>query len=374
MDDGSETVGTEEAQPRPDLTRLTSRIRGPLGLVAIATGGLFLIALFAVLHIGRAFFLPVVLAVLLKFLLTPALRALKRLGLPAIVGSTVILICLVAAAGYGAFRLSAPVAKWVDRAPHSLSEARVKLEELKKPVEAIRRAGAEVEKLAEVGDEPERLAPASSAGALSETLFDHAWQLVVGGTLTFFLLYFLLASDDMFLRKLARVLPSMAERRKAVVIFESIERDLSRYMFVRTLMNAGFGTAVGIGLWLLGMPNPVLWGLLAGILNYVPYLGGLVGYVIVGFAAVLSFDTNGRALLAPGLYFALNVVEGNIVAPYVLGRHLQLNPVMIFVFLMFWGWVWGIPGLLLAIPLMAAIKIVADNVSLLSPIGEFLGR
>jgi predicted PurR-regulated permease PerM len=139
-------------------------------------------------------------------------------------------------------------------------------------------------------------------------------------------------------------------------------------------VNVGFGIAVGSGLWLVGMPNPILWGILAGVLNYVPYLGGLVGYIIVGFVALTVFDTTGRALMAPGVYFLLNIIEGNIITPAILGRELTLNPVMIFAWLIFWGWIWGIPGALLAIPLLTMTKIIADNIEILTPLGSFLGR
>jgi predicted PurR-regulated permease PerM len=365
----------DEGRDRPDLTRFTRRLRGPLGIVAVATTVLALIATFTVLHMGRAFFLPLVLAVLLKFLLMPVLDFLKDRGLPAPIGSVVILVSFLGLLALGGARLAGPVAEWVNKAPQSLSEARLKLEELKEPVEAIQRAGEEVEKLTDVSGGGEGAPPqATSDRPLSAQMFEHARGFLVGSVLVVFLLYFLLAADDLFLRKLARVLPSMAERRKAVVIIESIERDLSRYIFVRTLMNAAFGAAVGVALWLVGMPNPVLWGVLAGVLNYVPYLGGLVGYVVVGFAALLSFDSTGRALLAPAVYFGLNVIEGNFLAPIVLGRQLRLNPVMIFVFLIFWAWIWGVPGALLAVPILAATKIVADNVAALNPLGEFLGR
>ncbi len=209
---------------------------------------------------------------------------------------------------------------------------------------------------------------------LADTLLSNVWDLVIGGSVAVFLLYFLLSHDDRFLRKLAGVLPALSQRRKAVLIVRATERDLSHYVLVRTATNLGLGAAVGVATWLLDMPNPVLWGVMAAILNYVPYLGGLVGYVIVGFVALTTFDTTGRALLVPGAYLVLNVIEGNFVTPAILGRELTLNPVMIFVWLIFWGWVWGIPGALFAIPLLAMTKIVADNIETLAPLGAFLGR
>lgn len=261
---------------------------------------------------------------------------------------------------------------WLDRAPRTLAEAEANLRSVREPVEKIKQAGEQVEKL--TGGEPSGGGQTSDKPGISETIVEQARQFLVGGTVATFLLYFLLALDDLFLRKLTSVLPRMSQRRKVVLIARATERDLSHYVLVRTLTNIGFGSAVGVALWLLGMPNPILWGIMAGVLNYVPYLGGVVGYVIVGFAALTAFDGSGRALLAPGIYFLLNVAEGNFITPAIMGRELTLNPVMIFIWLIFWAWIWGIPGALLAIPLLTMTKIVADNVEFLAPLGAFLGR
>lgn len=366
--------GTDEAAP--DLTRITAGLRGPIGVIAVATGGLFLLAVFYTLYLGKQFFLPIAIAVLLNFLLTPAVRGLKGVGLPAPLGAGVILVLFLGAVGYGTVRVWEPAMGWLQRTPQTMAQAGDKIQSIRAPMERLREVGEQVEAIAS-GDgqrRRDRDSGESDGSGLSETIIERAQDFIAGGAVAVFLLYFLLALDDLFLRKLASVLPNMAQRRKAVLIARSTERDLSRYVLVRTLINVGFGAAVGVGLWLIDMPNPVLWGIMAGLLNYVPYLGGLVGYVIVGFVALTAYETTGEALLAPGLYFLLNVIEGNFVTPAVLGRELTLNPVMIFTWLVFWGWIWGIPGALMAIPLLTMTKIVADNIETLGPLGAFLGR
>lgn len=361
-------------QEAPDLTRITDGIRGPIGAIAIASTGLFLLAAFYTLYFGREFFLPIAVAVLLNFLLTPAVRALKRLGIAAPIGAGIMLVLFFGAVGYGTYTVWTPAMEWVERAPRTLANAEVKLRSIREPVERLREAGEQVEALAR-GESRRATEDSGDDGpGLDEAFLRRAREFVVGGTVAVFLLYFLLAMDDLFLRKLAGVLPRMNQRRKAVVIVREMQKDLSHYVLVRTVTNIGFGAAVGGALWLLDMPNPVLWGVVAGVLNYVPYLGGLIGYVIVGLVALTTYDTAGQALLAPGVYFLLNIIEGNVVTPAVLGRELTLNPVMIFVWLIFWTWIWGIPGSLIAIPLLAMTKIVADNVETLSPLGAFLGR
>lgn len=367
-------TGPDE-HPQPDLTKITGGIRGPLGTIAVASAGLLLLGVFYTLYFAQDFLLPITVAVLLNFLLTPAVRGLKNLGIAAPVGAAVILVLFYGAVGYGTYRAWGPAMDWLERAPRTMAEAEENLRTIREPVQRIREAAEQVEATAsgKDGGGPTQ-AETDEGPGLSETILRETRNLVVGGTVATFLLYFLLALDDMFLRKLAAVLPRMSQRRKAVRIVRSTERDLSHYVLVRTVINVGFGTAVGVALWLAGMPNPILWGILAGVLNYIPYLGGLVGYVIVGFVALTTFEETGRALLAPGLYFLLNIIEGNIITPAILGRELTLNPVMIFTWLIFWGWIWGIPGALLAIPLLAMAKIVADNIETLAPLGSFLGR
>lgn len=358
----------------PDLTRLTAGLKRPIGVIAVASAGLFLLATFYTLYLGREFFLPIAVAVFLKFLLTPPVRALKQIGVPAPIGAGVMLVLFFGAMGYGTYRVWTPAMDWVERAPTTLANAEVKLRSIRESVERLREAGEQVEAMAS-GDGSQTTGDSDDEDpGLDEAIVQRAREFVVGGTVAAFLLFFLLAMDDLFLRKLAGVLPERSQQRKAVVIVREIERDLSHYVLVRTVTNVGFGAAVGVALWLLDMPNPVLWGVVAGVLNYVPYLGGLIGYVIVGLVALTAYETTGQALLAPGVYFLLNIIEGNVVTPAVLGRELTLNPVMIFVWLIFWTWIWGIPGALLAIPLLAMTKIVADNVETLSPLGAFLGR
>ena len=371
QDDGKD----DAPQGQPDLTRITGRIHGPLGAIAVSTTGIFLFAVFYTLYFGREFFLPITIAVLLNFLLTPAVRVLKKIGLAPPVGAAVILILFFGAVGYGTYRVWTPAMDWLERAPRSMAEAEEKLRSIREPVERIREAGEQVEAIASGNGQQRQSQPEERQDpGFSESILANARAMVTGGTVAVFLLYFLLALDDLFLRKLAGVLPRMSQRRKAVLIARATEHDLSHYVLVRTATNVGFGIAVGLAMWLLEMPNPVLWGIMAGVLNYIPYLGGLVGYVIVGFVALTTFETTGRALMVPGAYFLLNIIEGNFITPTILGRELTLNPVMIFTWLIFWGWIWGVPGALLAIPLLAMTKIVADNVETLAPLGAFLGR
>jgi predicted PurR-regulated permease PerM len=194
------------------------------------------------------------------------------------------------------------------------------------------------------------------------------------GLSVLFLTYFLLASGDLFLQKLIRVLPQFKDKKRAVSIAREIEAQVSTYILSTTAVNIGLGIVTAIAMMLLGLPNPMLWGLVVALLNYMPYVGAIASMALLGVAALLTFDTVGRALAVPGVFWVINMVESNVVTPLILSHRLQLNTVALFIGMTFWWFVWGIPGALMAVPMMAVIKIFCDHFDSLAPVGEFLGR
>jgi predicted PurR-regulated permease PerM len=190
--------------------------------------------------------------------------------------------------------------------------------------------------------------------------------------LTFILVVFILASGDLFYEKLVRVMPTLSDKKRAVRIFREVEYDVSRYFLTVAMINAGFGFAVGSGLFLVGWATPVVWGLAAALLNFIPYVGGLVAVVIMALVGMVVFDSIGFALLGPAIYIVCNIIESNFVTPLVVGRRLELNPVVILLAVTFWGWIWGIAGLLIAVPFLVLLKVFADHVEGMAPLGEFL--
>ena len=163
-------------------------------------------------------------------------------------------------------------------------------------------------------------------------------------------------------------------KKTAVRIARETESQISRYLLTAALINLGVGVVTGLALWLVGMPNPVLWGVVAAVLNFVPYVGAAANIVILTLAALLTFETTGQALVVPAVFFAINLVEGNLVTPMIYGNRMRLNTVALFIGLVFWWFLWGIPGAILAVPIMAAIKIMCDHIESLAPVGEFLGK
>ena len=189
----------------------------------------------------------------------------------------------------------------------------------------------------------------------------------------FALLFFLLASGDLFLRKLVSVLPSFHDKKLAVEISHQIEHDVSRYLLVISCINAVFGAAVGGCMYLLGLLNPLLWGVMVGLLHFIPFLGAVVGISVVTMVALVTLDSMETIVLVTVVYLALNLLEEYLVLPWILGCWLLLNPVVVFLWLIFWGWLWGVSGALMAISLLEILKIICDHIELLGAIGEFLG-
>ena len=342
-----------------------------LALGSLALTGLFLLALFHTLRLARDFFLPLVLAFFLSFLLSPLLRVLKRARIPTALGAALLLVVVVGGVGLGLYSLATPATEWIEKAPNSVSRLQRKMRSLRSPLEQMSRTADQVERTI-TGDAGAAPAPMPPAW-LKQALFGGTADFVSEAVVVIVLLYFLLASGDLFLRKLIKVLPTFNDKKRAVEIAREVENNISTYLFTVTLINVGVGVAVGVGVWLLGMPNPVLWGVLACVLTYIPYLGAVVGIGALGLAALLAFDDTAHALAVPAVYLVVSFLEGNFVTPMVLGRRLTLNPVVIFIGLLFWFFLWGVPGALLAVPILVVFKIVCDHVAVLSPLGEFFG-
>lgn len=377
-DAGEAAQAAGAAGPHHDPGQFDLRALGKLDVRSTMVSGLFVLAVLYTLYVARAVLMPIAVATLLAILLAPVVQWVSRLlRLPAWASTMLImLVTLIVVAG-GAYNLSGPASEWVRSLPEDLREAQTKLRDVLAPVEELREASEEVERIAEddgEADEDESVPVRVQGPRMIDTAMTWAPRTVVAIGLTVALLYFLLASGDLFVYKLVRVAPTLSDKKRAVEIVHEIQTEISRYMLTITLINIGLGIAIGLTMWMLGVPNAALWGAMATLFNFVPYLGAVVGIALVSMVALVSFDTPAYALLVGGSYATLTTLEGNFVTPSILGRRLPLNAVVIFVGLIFWAWIWGIPGAFLAVPILAAVKIVCDRVEQLESIGEFLGR
>ena len=350
--------------------RIAEVLEKPFDVRSIALTGLFILAVFYTVYFMRSVLLPIVLALLLSYLFRPIVRGLARLKVPLSVSAAFILIGLFALVGYGISALAAPAVGWLQKAPTGLTELQHKLMPVKKSVAQVTQATGEIEKLATTA--PETKTVEVKRHPITEMLFMRTPEFIASAALLSILLYFLLVYDQVFIAKLVKLLPTLSDKKTAVSIAYDIESQVSRYLFTVTAINAGLGLAVGTVVGLLGLRNPVMWGVMVAVLNFVPYLGAFTGIICMTIGAVLSFDSLGYALLFPAVYLAFGTLEGSFITPWIMGRSLTLNPVIILVSLIFWAWMWGIVGIILAVPILAAFKIFCAHIKPMEPLAEFL--
>jgi len=351
--------------------RIAELLQRPFDVRSIALTGLFILAVFYTIYFMRSILLPIVLALLLSFLFRPIVRVLAKLKIPLSVSAAFILIGLLALVGYGITALATPAVGWLQKAPAGLTELEHKLLPVKKSVAQVTQATGEIEKLA--APEPQTAPKVEvKRHPITEMFFVRTPEFIASAVLLSILLYFLLVYDQAFIAKLVKLLPTLSDKKTAVSIAHDIESHVSRYLFTITAINTCLGLAVGTAVGLLGLPNPVMWGVMVALLNFVPYLGALAGIICMTIGAVLSFDSLGYALIFPAVYLAFGTLEGSFITPWVMGRSLTLNPVIILLSLTFWGWMWGIVGIILAVPILAAFKIFCAHTKPMEPLAEFL--
>ena len=366
--------GAGEPVEHPDLTKLGEALRDRLEVRSLALTGLFVLAAFYTLYFARAFFLPIILAILLNFLLSPLIRALKRARIPEPLGAALVMLALLGVAGGSIYQLIDPARVWVAKLPSNMHDAQDRLRQIRKPVEQVSKTAEQVEQVAKITDQPKTQEVVVKGPTLTERVFGTTQTIVASLVEVIILLYFLLAAGDLFLQKLIKVLPQLGDKKKAVAIARETEASISTYLVTVTLVNLGLGIVVAAVMFLLKMPNPVLWGALAALAEFVPYLGATALMTLLALAGLVTFDQVGHALLIPAAYLGVNFLQSQFISPLVLGRRLTLNPVAIFIGLVFWWWIWGVPGAFIAVPLIATFKIFCDHIEALAPIGEFLGR
>ncbi len=359
--------------PAPDLARTGAAIASPVNRSAGVTV-LAVLAVLYTLYFAREFLLPITVAVLLNFLLSPLVRALARARLPNAVGAAAVVLALVGALGVAGYQLADPVQRWVAAAPATLATAQQKLRGVVRPVQQVTRTAERVANA--TADGAARPAPevVVRGPSLVSRLFGPTQRLLAALLEVVVLLYFLLAAGDLFLQKLIKVLPRPRAKATVVEVAREVEASVSTYLLTTAALNVGEGLVVAGVLYLLGMPSPLFWGALVALLEFVPYLGAATMVVLLTVGGLTAYEGVGGALLPPAAFLAVNLVQANFVAPLALARRLTLNPVAVFVGLAFWWFLWGVPGAFLAVPLLAMFKTVCDHVDALAPVGEFLGQ
>jgi predicted PurR-regulated permease PerM len=336
-------------------------------------GGLFVLAMLATAYVASDIVLPLVFAIILKLLLQPVMRILERLHIPRIVAALILILALFGTiVGLGT-AISGPAGTWAAKLPEGIPRLQERLSFMREPIDTLRQFLQQVEDFGRTG--PSQNAAASAPGpTLLTKLFTGTRNFANGFFTTVLFLFFLLLAGDIFLHRLVEIMPRFSSKRQVVEISQQIESDISAYLVTITIMNAVVGVATGLTMWLTGVGDPVLWGTVAFLLNFVPILGTALGVLIFLLAGLLTTDTLWLALLPAGLYVGFHLIEGQTVTPMILARRFTLNPVLVIISLVFWFWMWGIAGAILSVPMLAITKIVCDRVRPLAAFGHFLER
>ena len=337
----------------------------------IFLGGLFVLAVFAALRDASSIILPLVLAFILELLLQPALRLLERVHVPRAVGSFLLIILVFAVVIAFGTALAGPAEVWAAKLPEGLPRLGEHVRLLRAPFDAIQHMFQQAEQIAS-GPAQSGTTVVSLQGGFAGTLFGNVRALVDGLFTTMLILLFLLMFGDTFLRRFVEILPRFQDKRRAIEISQQIERDISGYLVTITAMNIGVGVATAMAMQVSGLGDPLLWGAVAFLLNYVPILGPLTGVAIFCLAGLLTFDPLWRAFLPGALYLLIHVIEGELVTPMLLARRFTLNPVVVILSLIFWFWIWGLAGAILSVPILAITKIICDRIQPLNALGHLL--
>lgn len=342
---------------------------------------LAILGLIAAVVLGRTFIMPVFMAFLLALTFSPIRRFLQRRRVPPPVSALFLVSALVVGVGALAFVLSGPIQNYAAQRETIAADVERKLRGVSDIIEQVADASDEMTDMAGGGqpdpeagetiDNAPQAVVVQGPSILSRTL--STAPAVMGQIIfTLVLLFFLTASGDMFHEKLVQTAPTFKDKKRAIQISYDIERKLSRYFLTITVINACLGVAVGLVLWGLEMPNPLLFGVLAFILNYIPFLGAIAGVLLTFMIGVISFDTVSSALLVAGAYLSLTTIEGQFITPYAVGRSLKLNPVLVFLAVAFWGWAWSVIGMFIAVPALIVLRVFSDQIPALAGLGIFL--
>ena len=341
--------------------------------------GLTLLAIVYTLYFASALILPFVLALVLTALLSPPLQFMnRRLRVPRVIAALA-LIFLVFTVGWAVgYLVVVPASGWIAKIPQSLPTLVEKLSFLQRPIKLLEQ-GLRAFQESIPSDSAQKVVevkPSTDVGGkmlgIGSTVLAGGRAFIGQGMTVMLLLYFFLASSESLLRRLVEILPHFDDKRRVVSIVSETEESISHYLLTVSLMNALVGLLTGLAVWSLGMADPVLFGTIAFLLNYIPVLGPLTGVMIFFFAGLFSFPTAWQAFVPAAIYLGIHILEGEMITP-MLARRFTLNPIMVISSLIFWDSLWGVPGALLSTPLLAVIKIVCDHIEVLAPLGHLIG-
>jgi predicted PurR-regulated permease PerM len=332
------------------------------------------LAVIGAMYLAREVILPIVLALVLKLLLQPIVDLLsEKLRIPQPVGALILIVALFGSIAAVGFTVSGPATGWIQKTPEVLPDIKDKLVVLREPIEYLQRAFKEIEDVATPAGADVPAVKVREQSAIAATLARATLTTLGRFFSTMVILFFLLAAGDRLLKGLIEILPRFSDKRQAIDIASEIQRNIGGYLLTITIMNSIVGIATGLAMWWCGLGDPIMWGSFAFLLNFVPILGPLTGIGVFLVTGIVVLDWPWHALLPAFVYALIHIAEGEVVTPMLLAKRFTLNPVVVIVALFFWHALWGIPGALLAVPLLAMFKIICDRIEPLQPVGHIIG-
>ena len=393
--DGEKKAGEQNAAPEED-TREPLVISMPVDVRSAALTVIAALACIVALQMAQSVLIPIVLGLLLSFALSPLVNQLARYHVPRAAGAALAVVLLVGSVGVGVYTLSDEALSIVAKVPEAAQRIRTRVTAHQRQnnetlIKQVQQAAKEIEKTADVATaDPEPRAPRVSGVPVQrvevvEPAFrasDYLWMGGVGlfgflgqSGVILFLVYFLLITGDLYKRKMVKIAgPTLAKKRVTVQILDEINQQIENFIKVQLITSLVVAVATGLVLWGFGVENFAMWGLLAGLFNSIPYMGPILVTGGLAIVAFMQFNDVAKSLYVSGAAFLITSLEGFLLTPMLMGRAAQMNPVAVFVGLLFWSWVWGIWGTVLAVPMLMMIKAICDHIEDLQPIGELLGE
>jgi predicted PurR-regulated permease PerM len=390
MDEREPTVmpsDEPEAAPEPAEPVI---IQTPVDIRSIAITVLAVFATVMMLRLAEPMLMPIVLGILISYVLGPAVTSMAKRGIPRAIGAFIVIAALCGGIGYAAYTLSDEAIGIIDDLPRAARRVRERLAAQSHPreagiIEKMQSAATQIDRTAADAAKPAPVPQGVTRVQIVPPTFSASEYLWLGGrnlmnflgqfAIVLFLVYFLLVTDDLYKRKMVKIAgPTLTKKKISVQIMDEINQQISAFLRVQVITSLLVGVATGAALWAFGVDNYVIWGLLAGIFNSIPYLGPLIvsgGLAVVTF---LQFDSLLTTAYVAGTAMVITSLEGWLLTPVLMSRAAQMNPVAIFVGLLFWSWVWGVWGTILAVPMLMTVKAICDRIEDLQPVGEMLGE
>lgn len=375
---------SESAEP---VTAFATHLQMPISIRSLSLAVMSVLAGLFVLHWAKAVFIPFMLGLVFSYALSPIVNWMESRRVPRALGAGVLLLSLLGVMGTTTYLLSDEAVKLVEALPAAAQKFRQTIKNRQggkgSTLETVQKAATQIEQATQ-----EASAPTTSRGVMRVmveparfNIKDYLWSGTIGlatllgqMTVVVFLTYFLMVSGNTFRRKLIKLAgPSLGRKKITLQALDEITGQIQRYLQVQLATSALVGVLTGLALWALGLENAAVWGIAAAVLNLVPYVGSLITGVASGGVAFLQFGSSNMALLVAGVSVVIHTIVGNLLTPWLTSRSSRMNPVAVFVGLLAWGWLWGVWGLLLGLPILMIVKAVCDRIEDLKPISEFLG-